>query len=46
MNQFPFGMASLLLLIAFFCVPVLGWGAVVAMVLAIAVAACIFTQLQ
>lgn len=45
-NQFPFGMAALLLVSAFCCVPVLGWGAVVAVILAIIGAACIFANLQ
>lgn len=45
MRNFPFGMAALLLMSAFFCVPMLGWGAVVAIIIAIVLAACILAQL-
>lgn len=45
MRKFPFGMAALLLVSAFFCVPMLGWGAPVAIIIAIVLAACILAQL-
>jgi hypothetical protein len=45
MRHFPFGTAALLLLSAFFCVPMLGWGPMVAIIIAIALAACILAQL-
>lgn len=46
MKQFPAGMAVLLFVSALGLVPMLGWGAVAAIVLAIIGAACIIAQLQ
>ena len=45
LDQFPFGMAALLLVSAFFCVPMLGWGAMMAIIIAIIGAACIIARL-
>ena len=46
LDQFPFGMAALLLVSAFLSVPMLGWGAMVAIIIAIVGAAYVIAQLQ
>lgn len=46
LDEFPAGTAALLLLGTFFAVPIMGWGPVIATVLAIGAAVFIHTKLH